>query len=108
MINQDLHLNPKLFDEDVEMIPSRNGFGEGLVIAGEEDPNVVALCADLTESVRMEAFKKKFTERFFEVGIAEKNLVTVASGLAAEGKVPFTSSYAMYSLGRHWNQIRTT
>ena len=108
MINDDAKLNPKLFDTDVELVPSRNGFGEGLVVAGEENPNVVALCADLTESTRIEDFKKKFPERFFEVGVAEQNLVTVASGLAAVGKVPFTSSYATFSPGRNWEQIRTT
>jgi len=104
----DKSLNPELFDEDVEQVPSRNGFGEGLVIAGEENPNVVGLCADLTESTRMEAFKKKFPERFVEVGVAEQNLVTVASGMAHEGKIPFTSSYATFSPGRNWEQIRTT
>jgi transketolase len=102
------NLNPKLFDEDIEQRPSRDGFGEGLVIAGEENPNVVALCADLTESTRMEPFKDKFPERFFEVGVAEQNLVTVASGMAHEGKIPFTSSYATFSPGRNWEQIRTT
>lgn len=108
MLNDDLKLNPKLFDEDVEMVPSRNGFGEGLVIAGEENPNVVALCADLTDSTRIEGFKKKFPERYIEIGVAEQNLVTVASGLAAVGKLPFTSSYATFSPGRNWEQIRTT
>lgn len=103
-----MNLNPKLFDEDVEQVPSRNGFGEGLVIAGEENPNVVGLCADLTESTRMEGFKKKFPERFVEVGVAEQNLVTVASGMAHEGKIAFTSSYATFSPGRNWEQIRTT
>lgn len=103
-----INLNPKLFDEDIELAPSRNGFGEGLVIAGEENPNVVGLCADLTESTRMEGFKKKFPERFIEVGVAEQNLVTVASGMAHEGKIPFTSSYATFSPGRNWEQIRTT
>lgn len=101
-------LNPKLFEEDIEQVPSRDGFGEGLVIAGEENPNVVALSADLTESTRMEAFKKQFPERFFDVGVAEQNLVTVASGMAHEGKIPFTSSYATFSPGRNWEQIRTT
>lgn len=101
-------LNPKLFDQDIEWVPSRNGFGEGLVLAGELDDRVVALCADLTESTRMEAFKKKFPERFVEVGVAEQNLVTVASGMAAAGKIPFASSYATFSPGRNWEQIRTT
>lgn len=104
----DKTLNPKLFDENIEMRPSRDGFGEGLVIAGEENQNVVGLCADLTESTRMEAFKKKFPERFIEVGVAEQNLVTVASGMAAMGKIPFTSSYATFSPGRNCEQIRTT
>ena len=108
MLNDRANLNPKLFDTDVELVPPRNGFGEGLVVAGEENPNVVALCADLTESTRIEDFKKKFPERYFEVGVAEQNLVTVASGLAAVGKVPFTSSYATFSPGRNWEQIRTT
>jgi transketolase len=102
------HINPKVFDADVEGVPSRNGYGEGLVIAGEENKNVVALCADLTESTRTQAFKDKFPDRFVEMGVAEQNLVTVASGMAAVGKIPFTTSYAMFSPGRSWEQIRTT
>lgn len=107
MINDKVYLNPKLYD-DIEQIPSRKGFGEGLVLAGEADQNVVALCADLTESTRIEDFKKKFPDRYVEIGVAEQNLVTVASGMAAAGKIPFTSSYAMFSPGRNWEQIRTT
>jgi transketolase len=103
-----INLNPKLFDDDIEQAPSRNGFGEGLIIAADEDPNVVGLCADLTESTRMEGFKKKYPERYVEAGVAEQNLVTVASGMAAVGKIPFTSSYATFSPGRNWEQIRTT
>lgn len=86
----------------------RKGFGEGLVKAAEADKRVVGLCADLTESVQMEPFKKKFPERFIEVGVAEQNLVTVASGMAAMGKIPFVGSYAVFSPGRNWEQIRTT
>ncbi|MBI2012050.1 transketolase family protein [Candidatus Daviesbacteria bacterium] len=108
MLNDKANLNPKLFDEDIEQIPSRNGFGEGLVLAAEADKNVVGLCADLTESTRMEAFAKKFPERFFEIGVAEQNLATVAAGVALGGKIPFISSYAMFSPGRNWEQIRTT
>ncbi len=104
----DKNLNPKLFDQDIERVPSRDGFGEGLVLAGEQDKNVVALCADLTESTRMQEFKNKFIERFFEVGVAEQNLVTTASGMAACGKIAFTASYATFSPGRNWEQIRTT
>lgn len=108
MINQQAFLNPKLFDGDIEQVPTRNGYGEGLLIAGEENKNVVALCADLTESTRTQAFKDKFPERYFEVGVAEQNLVTVATGMAAVGKIPFTTSYATFSPGRNWEQIRTT
>jgi transketolase len=108
MLNNNLKLNTKMFDTDVEQAPIRKGFGEGLVIAGEENKNVVGLCADLTESTQMHLFARKFPERFIQVGVAEQNLVTVASGLAAMGKIPFTSSYAMFSPGRNWEQIRTT
>ncbi len=108
MSNPKLKLNTKLFNDDVEQIPIRSGFGDGLVKAGEEYKNVVALCADLTESTKMDKFKAKFPERFVEIGVAEQNLVTVASGMAAMGKIPFCSSYAMFSPGRNWEQIRTT
>jgi len=108
MLNPKLKLNPKLFMDDVEQVPIRKGFGTGLKIAGEKNENVVALCADLTESTQMLAFKERFPERFVEIGVAEQNLVTVASGMAAMGKIPFASSYAMFSPGRNWEQIRTT
>ena len=108
MLNSNLKLNPKIFNDGVEQVPIRKGFGEGLVLAGEENKNVVALCADLTESTQMHLFKEKFPERFIEIGVAEQNLVTVSSGMAAMGKIPFCSSYAMFSPGRNWEQIRTT
>ncbi len=108
MIGLAPHLDPRLFADDLPQVPTRNGYGEGLVLAGEADPHVVALCADLTESTRTEAFKEKFPDRFVEVGVAEQNLVTVAAGMAACGKIPFTTSYAMFSPGRNWEQIRTT
>lgn len=91
-----------------ETAPTRQGFGEGLVEAGEKDPKIVALSADLTESTKMDLFEKKFPERFVQVGVAEQNLVTVASGMAAYGKIPFVTSYAAFSPGRNWEQIRTT
>lgn len=103
-----MNLNPKLFDKDVEQVPIRKGFGEGLLAAGEADKNVVGLCADLTESTQMLAFATKFPERYVQIGVAEQNLATVASGMAAMGKVPFITSYAMFSPGRNWEQIRTT
>lgn len=88
--------------------PTRQGFGEGLVEAGEKDTRIVALSADLTESTKMDLFEKKFPERFVQIGVAEQNLVTVASGMAAYGKIPFVTSYAAFSPGRNWEQIRTT
>ena len=108
MLNHNSKLNSKLFADDVEQVPIRKGFGEGLAEAGVENKNIVALCADLTESTQMHLFKDKFPERFIEVGVAEQNLVTVASGMAAIGKRAFVSSYAMFSPGRNWEQIRTT
>ncbi|HEX4104047.1 MAG TPA: transketolase C-terminal domain-containing protein [Candidatus Paceibacterota bacterium] len=108
MLNPDAKLNPKLFDEDVEQRPTRDGYGNGLVAAGEMNDNVVALCADLTESTRTEAFAKKFPERYFELGVAEQNMATVAAGLGVTGKIPFIASYATFSPGRNWEQIRTT
>lgn len=101
-------LNPDYASDDVQQEPIRAGFGRGLKAAGEADTNVVALCADLTDSTQMHLFKAAFPERFIEIGVAEQNLVTVASGLARAGKVPFTSSYAAFSPGRNWEQIRTT
>ena len=108
MLNPDLKLNPKIFEADVDQAPIRAGFGEGLLRAADSDTRVVGLCADLTESTHMLAFKKKFPERFVEIGVAEQNLAAVASGLAAMGKIPFLSSYAVFSPGRNWEQIRTT
>ncbi len=104
----DFPLNEDLFSDEVTQEPIRAGFGRGLKTAGEANPLIVALCADLTDSTQMSLFKAAFPERFIEIGIAEQNLVTVASGLARAGKVPFTSSYAAFSPGRNWEQIRTT
>lgn len=104
----DFHLNPDLFEENVKQEPTRKGFGRGLLEAGKQNENIVALCADLTDSTQMSLFKEEFPQRFVEIGVAEQNLVTVASGMAAMGKIPFTSSYAAFSPGRNWEQIRTT
>lgn len=108
MLNPKVRLSEKIFEKDVEKVPTRDGYGEGLVIAGEKDEKVVVLCADLTESTRSILFKEKFPDRFIEVGVAEQALVTVASGMANYGKIPFISSYAAFSPGRNWEQIRTT
>lgn len=104
----ELHLSSKIGHDDITGEPTRKGFGRGLKAAGEADENVVALCADLTDSTQMSLFRDAFPERFVEIGVAEQNLVTVASGMAAMGKIPFTSSYAAFSPGRNWEQIRTT
>ena len=108
MLNPKLKLNQNIFNSDVKQIATRKGFGAGLLEAGELDKNIVGLCADLTESTQMHLFAEKFPERFVQIGIGEQNLVTVASGMAAMGKIPFCSSYAMFSPGRSWEQIRTT
>lgn len=101
-------LDDLVYSPDVKLEPIRAGFGRGLKAAGEANKNIVALCADLTESTQMHMFRDAFPDRFIEVGIAEQNLVTTASGLARAGKIPFTSSYAAFSPGRNWEQIRTT
>lgn len=101
-------LNPDLYNDDIVLEPIRAGFGRGLKAAGEANENIVALCADLTDSTQMSLFKTAFPNRFVEIGVAEQNLVTVASGMARAGKIPFTSSYAAFSPGRNWEQIRTT
>lgn len=108
MIVKSQYLNPKLFSANQDFAPTRRGFGEGLLAAGHSYESIVALCADLAESTQMQLFAEVFPDRFIEVGIAEQNLVTVASGLAAVGKKPFVSSYAAFSPGRNWEQIRTT
>lgn len=107
MLNPEVKLNAKIGDEDIEQKATRDGFGEGLVIAGEANSNVVVLCADITDSTRCSPFKEKFPERFIETGIAEQNMAVIAAGLALGGKIPFISSYATFSPGRNWEQIRT-
>ena len=92
----------------LQQVPTRNGFGEGLVEAAQRDPRVLALCADLVESTRMQAFRDAFPERFVELGVHEQMLVAMAAGLASAGKVPFVASYAMFCPGRAWEQVRTT
>ncbi len=91
---------------EIEQAPTRNGFGEGLLEAGKRDERVVALCCDLTESTRTHLFREEFPERFIQIGIAEQNLVLVGAGMAAMDKIPFVTSYAMFSPGRSWEQVR--
>jgi transketolase len=101
------HLHPDLTTTP-QRVPTRNGFGDGLLEAGTRDPNVVALCCDLTESTKTNLFAEAFPKRFIQIGIAEQNLASVGSGMAAMGKIPFITSYAAFSPGRNWEQIRTT
>lgn len=108
MLNQELKLNPKIFDQDVEQKPIRDGYGDALVELGEKNPNVVVLTADLAESTRAHKFAEKWPERFIECGVAEQNMAGIASGLAVSGKIPFISSYATFSPGKNWETIRTT
>jgi transketolase len=108
MINAKAKLVENVFDKNIEQKPTRDGFGTGTVEAGKTDPNVVVLCADLAESTRAEWFQKEFPDRFVEMGIAEQNMAATAAGFALAGKVPFIASYAAFSPGRNYEQIRTT
>ncbi len=105
MINKNLHL---LVGDDLEKGSTRDGYGKGVVELGEKNEDIVVLCADLAESTRSHWFKEKFPERYVEIGVAEQNLATVASGMANYGKIPFITSYAAFSPGRNNEQIRTT
>jgi transketolase len=108
MLNPELKLNPKIFDNDVEQKPIRDGYGEALIELGEKNPNVIVLTADLAESTRVHKFAEKWPERFIECGIAEQNMAGIAAGLTVSGKIPFISSYATFSPGKNWETIRTT
>ncbi len=108
MIDPEMHLNPDLLSAEVAQEPIRAGFGRGLLAAGHADKQVVALCADLTGSTKMDEFAKSYPDRFVQVGIAEQNLAALGSGMAAGGKIPFITSYAAFSPGRNWEQIKTT
>ena len=108
MINPDTHTSSKIFEKDIEQAPTRDGFGHGVIEAGKVDTTIVVLCADLSESTRSNWFQKEFPERFIQMGIAEQNMAATAAGLAAVGKTPFIASYAAFSPGRNYEQIRTT
>lgn len=102
------HLDKRLFTDELEQTPNRHGYGAGLKEAGARDERIVALAADLTESTRTHEFAEAYPERFVQNGICEQSMASVASGMAAMGKIPFFASYAMFSPGRNWEQIRTT
>jgi transketolase len=101
-------LHPKLFRKDVEQIPTRNGYGDGLVELGKKDKRVVVLTGDLAESTRAHLFQKAYPDRFVECGVAEQNMMGVAAGMALSGKIPFVSSYAVFVPGRNWDQLRVS
>ncbi len=107
-INREAFLVRDLFDREIEQKPTRDGYGLGLVEAAKLDENIVVLCADLTESTRSLWFKDKFPERFVQMGVSEQSMAAIAAGMAMARKVPFISSYAAFSPGRNWEQIRTT
>lgn len=92
---------------DLKQVPTRNGMGEGLIEAGSRNPNVIAICADLSESTRFEGFKKAHPDQYVEIGVSEQLLVAMAGGLASVGKIPWIASYAMFNPGRSWEQVRT-
>ena len=92
---------------NLKQLPTRNGFGEGLLEAAQANRNVIGICADLSESTRFEALKKALPEQYLEIGVAEQMLVAMAGGLAAVGKIPWIASYAMFNPGRSWEQVRT-
>ncbi len=108
MLNQTQKLNAKIGSEDIEQKATRDGFGEALLYLGEVDPRVVALTGDLKESTRVEAFANKYPERFIECGVAEQNMMGVAAGMALSGKIPYVASYATFSPGRNWDQLRVS
>jgi transketolase len=102
-----LHLAPLDDPKNIKQVPTRNGFGEGLIEAGKRNANVIAICADLSESTRMLGFKQACPSQYLEIGVSEQMLVAMAGGLAAVGKIPWIASYAMFNPGRSWEQVRT-
>jgi len=106
MLSQNANLKKNTLSKDVDMAPTRDGYGLGLVEAGEKNERIVVLCGDLSDSTRSGMFRDRFPERFIQSGIQEQNMATVAVGLALQGKIPFISTYAVFSPGRNWDQIR--
>ncbi|MCX8163750.1 MAG: transketolase family protein [Candidatus Micrarchaeota archaeon] len=105
-LNPEMNLEKDIFSPNLKMLPTRDGWGKALEELGAEDENICVLTADLSSSVRTEWFEKKFPNRFFNCGVAEQNMASVAAGLALEGKKVFFSSFAVFSPGRNWDQIR--
>lgn len=107
MLRKEARLADNLLDQKIPQKPTRDGYGLGVLEAAEKNPNVVVVCADLTDSTRNAEFKKKFPDRFVQVGVHEQFLAAGAAGLALAGKIPYITSYAMFCPGRAWEQVRT-
>jgi transketolase len=107
MIRHEAHLISDLFKKDIEMTPTRNGYGDGIIEAAAKNTNIVVMCADLTESTRNMDFKDKFPDRFIQMGVQEQLLAAAGAGMALGGKIPYITSYAMFSPGRSWEMVRT-
>jgi len=108
MLNKSLNLSKNIFNANIKTASTRDGFGDALLALGKENKNVVALTADLMESTRVHKFAKAFPKRFVQVGVAEQNMAGVGAGLAMNGKIPFITSFAVFSPGRNWEQIRVS
>lgn len=102
-----MHLAPLDDPKNIKQVPTRNGFGEGLLEAAKANRNVIGICADLSESTRMLALKEALPDQYIEIGVSEQLLVAMAGGLASTGKIPWIASYAMFNPGRSWEQVRT-
>jgi transketolase len=108
MLNKDLKLSKNVFNANIKIDSTRNGLGDALVKLGEKNGNVVVLTADLMQSTRTHKFAEKYPERFVQMGVAEQNMAGVSAGLAMEGKIPFMTSFSVFSPGRNWEQIRAS
>lgn len=106
MLNPKLKLNQDLLNKGVKIKSCRDGFGDGIVEAADKNPNIVALSADLSNSVKLDSFIKKYPQRFIQTGIAEQNMCSIAFGLSSNGKIPFVVSHAIFITSRSWDQIR--
>ena len=102
-----MHLGPLEDSKTVKQVPTRNGFGEGLLEAAKANKNVIGICADLSESTRFLGLKEALPDQYVEIGVSEQMLVAMAGGLASVGKIPWIASYAMFNPGRSWEQVRT-
>ena len=107
VVESAMHLAPLDDPKSIKQLPTRNGFGEGLLEAAKANKNVIGICADLSESTRMLALKETLPDQYIEIGVSEQLLVALAGGLASAGKIPWIASYAMFNPGRSWEQVRT-